>query len=290
MEASLLYPSKCILAEGPYWHAKWNSFLWVDIEKGTLYRYDWAKKKVKTWDFPHRLSLVLEGKGDGLILALDARLARFDPDTENLTWLVDIETEKPLNRCNDGACDASGRLWVGTMSTQFDKNAGALYCVDTDFTLTKKVASVTISNGIAWSLDHKTMYYIDTPTKSVQAFGYEVKTGDISYIKEAITIPEGMGSPDGMCLDEKGHLWIAHYGGSGVYCWDPGSGKLLDKIEVPAPHVTSCAFGGSEGNQLLITTARENMIDAQLEEFPDSGSVFAVPMPVKGSPVYGCAF
>lgn len=290
MIATLLYPSKCILAEGPYWHAGWNSFLWVDIENGMLYRYDWEDKAVKTWQFPHRLTLVIEGKDEKLILALGARLARFDPVTEELEWLVDIELEKPLNRCNDGACDASGRLWIGTMSTQIDKNAGALYAVDTHLALTKKVAPVTISNGIAWSLDNEIMYYIDSPTRKVQAFQFDHHTGDMTLIGDVIHVPLELGTPDGMSMDEKGHLWIAHYGGSGVYCWDPKSGRLLDKIEVPAPHVTSCAFGGPENDQLLITTARENMTEEQLGKFPESGSVFIVPMDVKGGPVYSCGF
>jgi sugar lactone lactonase YvrE len=225
-----------------------------------------------------------------LILALDAKLARFDLQTENLEWLMDIEKGLPENRCNDGACDAKGRLWVGTMSTQFTEGAGALYMVDNALTLQQKLFPVSISNGISWSLDHKTMYYIDSPTGKIQAFRFELSTGNIEYKRNVVNIPNEMGVPDGMCTDEKGMLWVAHYGGFGVHQWNPETGLLLDKIDVPVPNVTSCAFVGQNWNQLLITTARENLDHEMLEQYPASGSVFIAKLKVKGADVYPCGF
>jgi len=286
MNASLLYDCKSELAEGPLWHAAWNSFVWVDIEGGQLYRYHLEDKEVTTWNFPHRLTLVLETSTDKLLLALDAKLAFFDPTTESLEWLADLYPGNTSLRCNDGACDPQGRLWVGTMSLQMTQGVAALFRLDKDLVPTKMVSNVTISNGLSWSLDGKTMYYIDSPTQKVQAFHFDPQTGDIRFNKDVILVPKELGTPDGMCMDENGMLWIGHYGGSGIFCWNPETGKLVDKVEVPAPHVTSCAFGGPKGNQLLITTARENMSGEKLEEYPLSGSVFTADMPVKGAPVY----
>ncbi|MEX2511607.1 MAG: SMP-30/gluconolactonase/LRE family protein [Cyclobacteriaceae bacterium] len=290
MKADLLYDSKCILAESPLWHEKLQCFFWVDIEKGTLYQFRTKEEEVKTWTFPHRLTMVVEGANDQLILALDEKLARFDLQTGNLEWLIDIEKGLPDNRCNDGACDAKGRLWVGTMSTLFTEGAGALYMVDNNLSLQQKLFPVSISNGISWSLDHKTMYYIDSPTRKIQAFRFELSTGNIEFHRNVVNIPEEMGVPDGMCTDEKGMLWVAHYGGFGVHQWHPETGLLLDKIDVAAPNVTSCAFGGQNGNQLLITTARENLDQELLERYPESGSVFIAKMKVKGARVYNCGF
>lgn len=285
MRASLLYDSKCILAESPYWKADWNSFLWVDIERGDLFSFEVAKSNLRKWHFPHRLTLVLEEEGGKLILALDAKLARFDPDIDELEWLLDVGEDQDF-RCNDGACDPQGRIWVGSLKLDFKEGAGALYCVDHALTLTKKVSDVTISNGLAWSLDGNTLYFIDSPTRKVKAFAFDQGTGGISYFRDAITVPEDLGSPDGMCMDKNGMLWVGHYGGSGVYCWNPGTGELLDKVDVDAPHVTSCAFGGKEGNLLLITTAKENMTPEGLERYPKSGGVFLVEMAVKGAEVF----
>lgn len=290
IKPTLLYPSECILAESPYWHAKHQSFYWVDIENGVLYRHHLSTQETKTWTFPHRLTLVVEGKQDQLILALDARIASFNPATEKLEWLQDVENNLPINRCNDGACDEKGRLWIGTMSTRQEEGAGALYCVDKDLTVTRRIEKTTISNGIAWSLDNKTLYHIDSPTHKIKAYKFEAASGNIQFERIAVRIPEEMGTPDGMCMDQKGNLWVAHYGGFGVYCWNPESGDLVAEIKLPVPNVTSCAFGGEGGDLLLITTARENLSDEELNKYPESGSVFTAKMKVQGAPIYTCAF
>jgi len=290
LEAKLLLNAQCVLAESPTWLDDPGCYLWVDIEKGHLYQLIPEEPGVKKWSFPHRISLVVpDGKGN-FILALDAKLAVFDPKTEKFDWLCIIESDQPDNRCNDGACDSEGRLWVGTMSTKFTEKAGALYCVEKDLTVNKKVEGVTISNGICWSLDHKTMYFIDSPTREIKAFAYESSTGEIEFKRVVVKVPEELGTPDGMCMDENGKLWVAHYGGFGVYQWDPETGEQLDKIEVPAPHVTSCAFGGKDRKELLITTAQENMSPQMLEKYPLSGGVFTCNMPVGGAKVFGVQF
>ena len=130
------------------------------------------------------------------------------------------------------------------------------------------------------------MYYTDSPTQQVQSFLFDEKTGTINFEKIAITIDKQAGSPDGMCLDEEGMLWIAQWGGFGVYRWDPLTGTLLDKIDVPVPQVSSCAFGGRDMDQLFITTARENMTEDQVEKFPLSRNVFIARPGVKGVPVH----
>jgi sugar lactone lactonase YvrE len=283
-KATLLHDSKCMLAEGPYWKADWNAFLWVDIEHGTLFSYSFSDKHLRTWHFPHRLTVVLE-EGNHFVLALDGKLARFDPATEKLDWLLEVESDPNL-RCNDGACDPAGRIWIGTMGLDFRAGAGSLYCVDRGWKLEKKLDNITISNGLAWSRDRKSLYYIDSPTRIVRAFDFNPDTGQIAYRKDAVVVPDSLGTPDGMCMDEDGMLWVAHYGGSGVYRWNPENGELLDKIPVDAPHVTSCAFGGPDGKQLLITTARENMTQDQLDQFPHSGGVFLAEVPIRGAKVF----
>ncbi len=283
MKASNFYPSQCVLAEGPLWHKERNSCFWVDIERGILYEYGWKNQEVKTWSFDHRVTMVIQAENNQVILALDRRIARFDLETEKLEKIVDLEKELPGNRCNDGACDSQGRIWVGTMALDTKEGAASLYCVEKDLSVTKKISGVTISNGLAWSSDDRTFYYIDTPTKKVQAYHFDKITGQITLDRTAVEIPEDMGSPDGMAIDEEGMLWIAHYGGSGVYRWNPGTGEFLEKIEVPAPHVTSCAFVGENLDQLLITTARENMSEEELLQYPESGDVFLAHTKVKGT-------
>jgi sugar lactone lactonase YvrE len=283
-------PSQCFLGEGPYWHSDRQSFFWVDIEKGKLFEHSPESGNTKTFPFPHRLALVLEGKDGKLILGLDRKLASFDLETEALNWLCEVEPEYPLHRFNDGKVDPKGRVWIGTLSTLFTEGAGSLYRIGKDLKPEKKLDQLTISNGMAWTEDNQTFYFIDTPTRQIKAFNFDLESGEIEFEKIVIEIPEDLGFPDGMCIDREGMLWVAHYGGSGVYRWNPGNGKLLDKIELPVPHVTSCCFGGKNLDMLLITTAQENLTESQLKEHPMSGDVFLVKTSCRGYLPYKCEF
>ncbi len=290
MKAAELYPSQCILGEGPIWHAERKCCFWVDIEKGRLFEYNWLTKNIQSWKFDHRLTLAVQGIKDHLILGLDGGIGRFNLATKKLEWLIDIENDLPENRCNDGACDSYGRLWIGTMQMNFKEGAGSLYCIDKNLHLTKKLKKVTISNGIAWSPDNKRLYYIDSPAQSVQSFIFKEETGEISFEKIAIQIPLEMGTPDGMAIDQDGMLWIAHWGGFGIYKWDPYKGSLLDKIEIPVPNVTSCTFAGEDLDHLVITTARESLTAADLEKYPQSGNTFWTKVGVRGFESNKCLF
>jgi sugar lactone lactonase YvrE len=290
MKASLLYPSQCYLGEGPVWHATRKSCFWVDIERGNLYEYGWLQKAVKKWSVPYKVTVVQPGKNNKLILGLNNGIARFDPETENLEWLADVETGLHNNRCNDGACDSNGRLWIGTMDMGFSKSCGALYCIDERYNVQKKVPDTTIANGLAWSQDNKKLYFIDSGGQTVQAFQFDEEKGAIAFEKNVIEIPKDLGTPDGMAIDTEGMLWIAQWGGFGVYRWNPFTGTLIDKIDVPAPNVSSCAFAGEELDHLIITTAQQDLSAADLERYPQSGDVFYVRTDVKGAAAHTCAF
>jgi len=287
LQASLLYKSENILAEGPYWHGGRQSFFWVDIDGKKFHEYKWANGEVSEWKLDYRVSLIAESKySHHLLMAVQGGLISFNLGNGTLEWLRDIERDIPMHRTNDGGCDPYGRLWIGTMHREFEKGKGSLYSVEHDFSIRKRLDNVTISNGIVWSQDGKKMYYIDSSTKSVQSFFFDAGTGDIQFEKIAIRIPENGGSPDGMCMDEEGMLWIAQWDAFGVYRWNPETGTLLDKIEVPVPQVSSCAFGGENMDHLFITTARENMSKEVLEKYPLSGNVFIAKPGVKGMTVH----
>ncbi|MFC5626349.1 SMP-30/gluconolactonase/LRE family protein [Algoriphagus winogradskyi] len=275
-------PSQCFLGEGPYWHAGRQSFFWVDIENGKLFEHHLKTGETKTRSYPHYLAVVLESEDGNLILGLDRKVAQFDLETEELTWLCEVESDYTLHRFNDGKVDPKGRIWIGTLSTKFTVGAGSLYCINRDLEPKNKLSNLTISNGMAWTEDNQTFYFIDTPTRQIKAFQFDLETGEIEFEKIAVDIPEELGFPDGMCIDRDGMLWVAHYGGSGVYRWNPKNGELLDKIELPVPHITSCCFGGENLDTLLITSAQENMSTEQLKKFPMSGDVFLVKTACQG--------
>ena len=290
MTAAVLCQSACILGEGPIWFPDENKLMWVDIEQCKLYALDWQSRATHFWQLEKRVTVILPVADDpnNLLLGMQGGLAKFDPVNNRFQWLANIEKELATHRCNDGACDPQGRLWVGTLCTDFITGSGSLYMLDDGLSLSKKIGGLTIPNGICWSADQQRMYFIDSTLRTVQSFLFDAATGRITFEKIAVEIPPSLGSPDGMAIDEEGMLWVAHYGGFGVYRWNPHTSALLDKIELPVPNVTSCVFGGPHLDTLFITTARQELSDETLQRYPDSGHVFYAQVPVRGLPANPC--
>jgi sugar lactone lactonase YvrE len=147
------------------------------------------------------------------------------------------------------------------------------------------VEKLSLSNGLGWSPDNKTMYLIDTLENHILQFDFNLEDGSISNKKPIITIPDNDGSPDGMCVDEEGMVWIALYGGKKVVRYNPKTADRLAEVDVPAQNITCCVFGGPDLGTMYITTASEGVDEAGLRQFPQTGSVFSVQLPVKGLPV-----
>lgn len=269
------------LGEGAIWNHESNTFWWVDIEGRKLNIYDPIAKTNRAIDVVERVGTVVPAKKGGAIIALENGIFYLDLESEEKTLICNPLKDLDTIRFNDGKCDPTGRLWVGSMSLKFIKGAASLYTIFTDGSYKEVFGGVTVSNGIVWSHDEKTLYYIDTPLRTVRAWNYDKESADISNERTVITIPKEMGGPDGMTIDVEGKLWIAHWGGNMVGRWDPETGELLTRVEVPAPNVTSCAFGGPDLDVLYITTAGGDN-EKMLKEYPLAGSVFRISPGVKG--------
>jgi sugar lactone lactonase YvrE len=269
--------------EGPIW---WNDrLLYVDIEDHTLVTLDPATGEEQTWNVGERIGTVVPRAQGGFLYAGDTGILAFDPTTGAKQPLADPEPEKrPDNRFNDGKCDPAGRFWAGTLSLVKKTGDANLYCLDTDGTLTLKVSEVTNSNGICWSADARTMYYIDTPLQQIRAYDYDLASGNISNARVIVdTKAHGYdSSPDGMTIDADGNLWVAFCHGGCVTCFDPNTGEPLRKVELPCVETTACAFGGPKLDRLFVTTG----IHKTLEE-PDAGKVFVIDgLGVQGVPAF----
>ncbi len=242
---------------------------------------NWADKQVQVWEMPQRIGMVAVAEDENLIVGLQDGLAKFDLKTATIEWLMDIEKNTVTNRANDGKCDSEGRLWLGTMDVQASQNSGALYCVDGN-SITQQLTSLTIANGMAWSLDNKRFYFIDSPQRKIDTYLYDATTGNTHFERTAVEVPAAMGMPDVMCIDEEGMLWVAHWGGFCVARWNPATGELLCRIDLPVPQVSSCVFGGKNLDQLFITTASVGLSKDESLIYPASGDVFISVPGVKG--------
>ncbi len=267
-----------MLGEGPIWYG--DLLYWVDIDSCRVWISEPEVDRHRMIQLDRKVGTVVPRESGGLVVALADGFAFLDPETEELLPIGDPEAGF-ATRFNDGKCDPAGRFWAGTMATDGTSCAGSLYVLDRDLQIHRRLSGVSCSNGICWSLDAETMYYIDTPTRQVAAFDYDLKTGTISRRRPVIAIDKANGSPDGMTMDANGNLWIALWGGWGVVCYDPRTGLLKERIEVPASRVTACAFGGEKLDQLFITTARVGLAD---DEEPEAGGLFVADVGVRGLP------
>lgn len=275
--------AKAQLGEGALWHPTENKLYWVNIEGRTLHIYDPVTKENQSLWVKERVGTVVPVKSGGALVALQNGIHFINTQTGRLQFIVNPLTNNNI-RFNDGKCDPSGRFWVGSMHLRFTEGTASLYRMDTDKTVHKILDGVTVSNGIAWTKDKKTMYYVDSHLRRIDAFDYSDADGAITNRRVVVTIQDGGGSPDGIALDAEGKIWAALWGANAVGKFDPETGELLQKIEVPAPNVSSCAFGGKELDTLYITTARGELSEAQLAAYPLSGGLFSIKPGVKGVP------
>jgi sugar lactone lactonase YvrE len=252
---------------------------WVDILQKRIYAG--TKLLAQLDDF---IGCIAPGKNGNLILGMRSSFVNFQVDSSQQAVLMSVN-ELATNRINDGKCDPAGRFVVGTMDMNEKDPTGSVYSFDGK-QVTKLFSGVTISNGLTWSPDHKTFYHIDTPTHKVQAFDYDVVTGQIANPRTAIHVPESLGWPDGMTSDTDGNLWIAMWGGAQITKWNPQTGQLLEQIPVPALQTSSCTFGGKDMNELYVTSARKGMSEEFLQKYPLSGGLFKVETKVAGMPTF----
>lgn len=280
MQVELLHDAKAALGESPVWDARTQTLYWIDILNKRIY----ANGDVLL-ELDEFIGCLAPRRSGGLLLTQRLSFWTLQPASSQLTFLSALTGEPAHNRFNDGKCDPRGRFLAGTMDMGEKDPNGSLYSFD-GRSVTKLLDGVTISNGMTWSPDYKTFYYIDTPTRTVRAYDYDLETGAISGPREAVRVPESLGWPDGMTSDTQGNLWIAMWGGAQVTKWNPATGQLLERIPVPAKNVSSCAFGGRDMNELYSTSARKGLDEAALSQYPLTGGVFRLKTDVEGMPAF----
>ena len=281
-QAELALDVKARLGEGALWQPEQKLFYWIDIEGSELHLFDPKTGTDEKYSLPNKPGTVVPLKNGNCMLAFYNGVFEWDRETKGLTFFVENPEQAIGSRYNDGKCDPSGRFWVGTYADE--KKQCGLYRINGDKSIQKMLGDITCSNGIVWSIDKTKMYYIDTPTRVVLQFDYDDSTGEISNGRIIIRFPEGVGNPDGSTLDAEGMLWIAHWGGACVSRWNPETGEMIGKVEVPAREVTSVAFGGDDLSTLYITTVSEWVDEETLVKYPYSGCLFGVNPGVKGIP------
>lgn len=274
LQAQVQIRMDCLLGEGPRWDPWDASWVFVDVLPGLLHRVRPDAGEVTTAEVGQALGAANPTAGGGLVLALRDGIYLSPADASQPLLLAPVEIDVPSNRMNDAACDPQGRLWAGTMSFDAEPGAGTLYRIDPDGSVHPMIGGLTISNGMGWNLAGDRMYFIDSPTRRIDVLDFDSERGTVRNRRPLVELADTPGVPDGMTVDADGGLWVAIWGGAQVRRYD-SEGMLTCIVEVPVPQPTSCAFGGPDGMDLFITSARLGLSDADLAAYPLSGSVFS---------------
>lgn len=271
--------------EGPVWDDVASRLIWVDMLAGDVMVTTADGATTERHHVGDVAACVGPRRAGGWIVATERGFALCDATGAVVDRLPDVWDDTSV-RMNDGGCDPQGRFFCGSMADDATTGRAALYRLDPDRSVHRVLEDVTISNGIAWSDDGSTVFYIDSPTRRIDAFEFDRSTGSFGARRTVVQVPDGMGTPDGMTLDADGGFWVALWGGSAVHRYTP-DGVLDEVVELPVLQPSSCAFGGDDLTELFITTSSERL---DVDEAGAAGSLFVVRPGATGRPELRCAF
>jgi sugar lactone lactonase YvrE len=276
-------PAHARVAEGPVWDGAAQRLSWIDILGQTVHSFDPATGRDTSIAVAGSPGVAIPRAAGGLVLAIDHGFAFLDPEgrLEAIEALPQVEIPA---RFNDGCCDGAGRLWAGTVGLGEEPGAGSLYRLDPDLTVTRVIDAVTESNGIDWSPDGRSMYYVDSLEYRVDVFDFDLDSGQVSNRRPFAVYDSSIQIlPDGLTVDAEGGVWVALWGGSALHRYTP-DGTLDWVLPMPTRQITSCAFAGPALEDLYVTSAREWLEPGVLEQEPDAGAVFVCRPGVTGRP------
>ena len=282
-EARCILPWGAQLGEAPMWHPEEHRLYWVDILKPAIYRYDIATGHNEICEVGKLVSAVLPRAGGGVMVASQDGIEAVDFDTGAFTPFCDPGAGQFHNRLNDAKIGVGGAIWVGSMRLDASRPTGGLFRVTADGAFEQKESGITVSNGLGWSPDGGTFYFVDTVPGLIYAYDSAPGTGELRDRRVFATIPKDEGRPGGLCVDADGGVWCAIWDGWKVVRFDPG-GRLSDEVKLPVPRPTSLCFAGDGGRDLIITTARTRLPAKTLADAPLSGGLFAADVGVAGLP------
>jgi sugar lactone lactonase YvrE len=293
-DVSLVPVGHSLLGESPFWLPNSGGWLWwCDIPGKVLHTVQPSTMAHAWWHFdtePCSCAPLPDGK---ILLAMRDGLHRFTPPTSKLEKLAPPPYDPSTERFNDGKADPQGRFWVGTIYEPRDPPKAALYRWVGFGALQRMADGITVSNGLAFSPDGRTMYWSDTKAHTIYAFDMEPLGGSIRNRRVFAQFPlrdpaqplsAYGGRPDGAAMDVEGCYWVAMFEGARVLRLSP-EGVVLAEIQLPVRCPTMPCFGGDDMQTLFITTAREKRPAEELAREPWAGGVLQVRVGVPGLPV-----
>lgn len=273
LTAALVADTRCGLGESPFWNPTSSSLTWLDIDASTMWNYS-ESLGLTSSPVPDETTFAALTNTGGVIAAHASGVDLMGHGGASQR-VVEGWLDASKYRTNDGAVDSKGRLWMGHTTRDRTPGSGDIGVI-IDGVWARRVSDLTLPNGIGWSPDDATIYYVDTFGHTLWSADYDAESATLGSARRLYEMPAERGLMDGLAVDAEGRIWVAVWGGSAVLRLDP-DGSVVGRAVVGAPKVTSCAFAGET---LFITTADPDQTDPH-----GSGGLFAVDAGVAGVPV-----
>jgi sugar lactone lactonase YvrE len=281
--ATIAVPGPDQLGEGPVWDDRTGELVWVDISSRLIHRWNPTTGAATSITTEGDVGAVVLCEDGAMVVAVECELWRLE--AAGAWTLLGAVESKPGVRFNDCRADPRGRLWAGTLHRDRAPGVAALHRLDPGGEITLVLPDRTISNGIGWSPDGATMYYIDSTTQRVVSFEYDLETGDLGEQSTFTDIEPSDGLPDGLTVDAQGGVWVCLFGGAKVRRYGPDGGLDVE-ITLPLTNPTCPGFGGADFRTLYITTARHRLTAEQLGREPNAGAVLQLEVGFAGRAAY----
>jgi sugar lactone lactonase YvrE len=261
------------LGEGPVFDARRNALIWVDIKGQLILRRELDEGRTTRIRVDEDIGCVALTEDSGVVIAaLRSGWYRVDLATGERQLLAAPSHPLPTFRFNDGAVDAQGRLWTGSLEDSESDPVGQLYCFDVDCSFRSVDAGFLASNGIDWSPDGRWMYFVDSRRAAIYRYPFEPESGELGVREVFVDTRALAGLPDGLSVDVAGTIWCAFWDGAAIHGFSP-SGALLETISLPVLRPTSLTFGGRGLRVMYITTAAFGLSEAEKCKWPVSGAI-----------------
>ena len=266
------------IGESPTWCAREAALYWIDVKKPALYRYHPESGAQREWQLPSDIgAFTLEDDLSGAVVALRTGVFALNFASGSLTLLAPPPFDPALHRFNEGACDATGRFWVGVMFDPLEPDvcvpiAASLHSFTRAGGLKAEPDAAELHNGMAWSADGRQFLLSHSQSGAIWSFDFEPGSGRISGRRTFGAIRKADGIPDGAAVDTDGGYWCALHGAGRLRRFN-GDGSVDRDIALPVSQPTMCTFAGPQLDMLYVTSAADNLSDAQRRAEPHAGAL-----------------
>jgi sugar lactone lactonase YvrE len=271
------------LAEGPRWDARTATLVWVDILGRRILRRGSMSDTKQTPVASEVGCIALTESPGKVIAALRTGWHWCDLNTADTGLIAAPERQHPDRRFNDGAVDAGGRLWTGTLQDDEMEPLGVLYRLDGTLDVQAVAHGFICSNGIDWSPDGRWMYFVDSRCDVIFRFAFDAESGTLGDREVFVDTGPLDGIPDGIAVDADGRLWCAFWDGANITCFEP-DGTVREVYPVSVLRPTSLTFGGPDLTTMFITSASHGLTADQRARWPLSGAVLTAETDYQGQP------